>query len=173
MRSSSSRNRIFGLSVFGLVRADAGVAARTVAAVCVAKCSGVKPWTDRCSVCNRRLVGVVMMCRSWLLRFVQTVRAEIAAAFITSGGNRQRRSGFGVTKTRLLSRAPHRQHHGKFGPHAFLGVDFDLPTVLLHDLVDDRQPKPSALPHLLGREERIKDLRQYAFGDTNAVVDHL
>ena len=45
--------------------------------------------------------------------------------------------------------------------------------MLLHDLVDDRQPKPSALPHLLGREERIKDLRQYAFGDTNAVVDHL
>ena len=38
------------------------------------------------------------------------------------------------------------QHNGERGPGTDLGSDFDVPSVVLNDTVDDRQSQPGALP---------------------------
>ncbi len=43
-------------------------------------------------------------------------------------------------------------------PHPCLALHVDEPLMLLHDPVDDGEPEPGPLPHVLGGEERLEDL---------------
>ncbi len=43
-------------------------------------------------------------------------------------------------------------------PHPCLALHVDEPLVLLHDPVDDGEPEPRPLPHVLGGEEGLEDL---------------
>ena len=49
-------------------------------------------------------------------------------------------------------------------PLPVLALEIDPAAALLHDPVDGRQPEPGALPLLLGREERLEDVRRTSPG---------
>src|SRR4051794_31477735 len=57
----------------------------------------------------------------------------------------------------------YRQKHRKGRALSDFRAHVDASAVLLHDLVGDGKPKPGALPHFLGGEERVENLRENAF----------
>ena len=50
--------------------------------------------------------------------------------------------------------------------------DFQAAAVILNHAVGDRKTQPRAIADILGREERVEDLRQDLIGDPAAVVGH-
>ena len=56
------------------------------------------------------------------------------------------------------------------GADARFAVDVDRALVLAHDSVDHGQAEPAAFAHLLGREERLEDVRLDIAGDSAAGV---
>src|SRR3954451_11807448 len=57
-------------------------------------------------------------------------------------------------------------------PLARLAVDTHVPSVLLDDTVDDRQPEPGPFSHLLGGEKRVEDPVPGGLVHTDAGVRH-
>ena len=51
-----------------------------------------------------------------------------------------------------------------------LAPDVDPAAVVAHDAVGHREPEPGPLAHVLGREERLEDVRQVLWRDARAFV---
>src|SRR5215831_10764937 len=77
----------------------------------------------------------------------------------------ERLRAFGEQRSRA------RQNHPDFRELAWLCIDLDCPTMLLHnDVVTDREPKPGSLSGRLRCEERVEYLFFYFRWNTCAVI---
>src|SRR5262245_29751752 len=74
---------------------------------------------------------------------------------------------------RLDRGAADRQNDREARPLPDLGAHVDRATVLVDDLADDREAEAGPLADVLGREERIEDLRQHVRGNAVARVRNL
>src|SRR4051794_29557245 len=68
------------------------------------------------------------------------------------------------------SGSPHRNDDPERGSRADLALDHDAAAVPVDDAVDNREAEAGALADVLGREERIEDLRDHVGRDAGPVV---
>jgi hypothetical protein len=63
-----------------------------------------------------------------------------------------------------------RQIHGKLGALPNVGLHVDPTTVIANDAVADGKSETCPLAHVLGREERLEDVRQDLWLDSRPFV---
>src|SRR4030095_2275535 len=64
------------------------------------------------------------------------------------------------------------EEHAELGPLLHLTVDLDPAAMLLDDSIGRRQAEPGPLADVLGREERLENMREMLGCDPSAVITH-